>query len=179
MIRLLLLLVIVVSIISNNDVLLIFLQIFKNFWTDIANCQKEFLWPSPPFDDVLMPQFWSIYFTRHLSVQDLFWLWPAHFRLHWASILYMPENLDFSGMNLFGIYCHHLTFSIYWKWLIIETRRLWAFALYTIQISAPFRNVEISMVRYTEHLVLCSGLCWARLAFSAHQRLWKHLTSGI
>ena len=79
--------------------------------------------------------------------------WQAHLRFHWASISYIPESLDFSRMNLFGIYCHHLTFSISCKWHIISIWSLWAFALYTIPVSASYRRVEKTVVRYNAYLV--------------------------
>ena len=45
--------------------------------------------------------------------------WPTHLRLFWASTSYKLGYLDFSSRNLFGISCHHLTFSILHKWHII------------------------------------------------------------
>ena len=49
---------------------------------------------------------------------------PARLKLHWASISYIPGSLDFSMMNLFGIYCHYLTFKTLRKWYIIQ-RYIW------------------------------------------------------
>ena len=90
--------------------------------------------------------------------------WPTHLRLRWANILYMPGGLHFSGMNLFGICSHHLTFSILHKWRIIQTWSLWASALYTVQVSVLYRRVEKTMVQYTVHLV-----------FISLNNLWKFL----
>ena len=79
--------------------------------------------------------------------------WPAHLSLHQASISYMPGSLDFSRLNLFRICCHYLTFSILCKWHTRFDRKSLG-----IHISALYRRVERTMMRYIAHLVFMSLL---------------------
>ena len=111
------------SLISNENILLIFYLcfFFVNFWTSFGMFTTlRFLliislclsFGQPVLCDP--SQSWEY----RICYCSLF-KWPAHLRLLWVIISYMPESLNFSWMNLFGVCCHHLTFSLSCKWRIV------------------------------------------------------------
>ena len=150
---------------------------FSTFWTVIANSLKRMFIASrflfmmssrmsyclPDLHNSSLSREYRIFFGSQLP-SSLF-KWPANLRLRWANISYMPEGLDFSRMNLFGICSHHLTFSILRKWCIIQTWSIWAPALYTVQVFAPYRRVEKNMARYTVHLVFMEKSLFSQTSF--------------
>ena len=102
-----------------------FLQFFFLFFRQVLPIVKrDFNGPQVSFEDILLPKFWSTYFTRPFSmlrIQGLLWSllstsllkWPAYLRLRWTIISHLSGSLDFSQMNLFGKCYYRLTFDIF------------------------------------------------------------------
>ena len=88
-------------------------------------------------------------------------------------VMYIPGTLDFSRMNSFGIWCHHLT-----VFCAINTSCKLEDLEHLLCIPSKFlRNTGRLGEHWqsTQHIYFrLRGLCWARLTFSARWR--KHLT---